>query len=79
MSTSDKYSIEKITDVRPWTDNLFSFRTTRDRGYRFVPGQFARLGVKSPDAGDIVFGLQEICDGLGPAVVDRFVRKCKRP
>jgi ferredoxin--NADP+ reductase len=55
MSTSDKYTIEKITDVRPWTDSLFSFRTTRDRGYRFVPGQFARLGVKSQDADDIVW------------------------
>ena len=55
MSTSDKYTIEKITDVRPWTDSLFSFRTTRDRGYRFLPGQFARLGVKSRDAADIVW------------------------
>jgi ferredoxin--NADP+ reductase len=55
MSTPDKYTIEKITDVRPWTDSLFSFRTTRDRGYRFVPGQFARLGVKSRDADDIVW------------------------
>src|SRR5687768_2652109 len=45
MST-DKYTTERITAVRPWTDNLFSFRTTRDRGYRFVPGQFARLGVR---------------------------------
>ena len=52
---SDKYTIEKITDVRPWTDSLFSFRTTRDRGYRFVPGQFARLGVKSRDGDDIVW------------------------
>ena len=50
MSTSDKYSLETITEVRPWTDSLFSFRTTRDRGYRFVPGQFARLGVRAPDA-----------------------------
>ena len=50
MSTPDKYTTETITDVRPWTDSLFSFRTTRDRGYRFVPGQFARLGVRAPDA-----------------------------
>jgi ferredoxin--NADP+ reductase len=42
----EKFTIETITGVRPWTDNLFSFRTTRDRGYRFVPGQFARLGVR---------------------------------
>ena len=55
MSTPDKYTVEIITDVRPWTDSLFSFRTTRDRGYRFVPGQFARLGVNGEAEGSIVW------------------------
>jgi ferredoxin--NADP+ reductase len=55
MSSTDKYTTETITDVRPWTDSLFSFRTTRDRGYRFVPGQFARLGVKDDSSGEIVW------------------------
>lgn len=55
MSSPDKYTVETITDVRPWTDSLFSFRTTRDRGYRFVPGQFARLGVPDPGGGEIVW------------------------
>ena len=55
MSSTDKYTVETITDVRPWTDSLFSFRTTRDRGYRFVPGQFARLGVKAAAEGSIVW------------------------
>jgi ferredoxin--NADP+ reductase len=55
MSTPDKYTIETITDVRPWTDSLFSFRTTRDRSYRFVPGQFARLGVNGAAEGSIVW------------------------
>jgi len=55
MSSTDKYTVETITDVRPWTDSLFSFRTTRDRGYRFVPGQFARLGVKGAAEGSIVW------------------------
>ena len=52
--SNDKYTTETITDVRPWTDSLFSFRTTRDRGYRFVPGQFARLGVRAPDGQDSI-------------------------
>jgi ferredoxin--NADP+ reductase len=55
MSSNDKFTTETITHVRPWTDSLFSFRTTRDRGYRFVPGQFARLGVKDEDTGEIVW------------------------
>lgn len=55
MNMTDKYTIEKITDVRPWTDSLFSFRTTRDRGYRFVPGQFARLGVRDAEHDTVVW------------------------
>ena len=55
MTHPDKYTIETITDVRPWTDSLFSFRTTRDRGYRFVPGQFARLGVRGDASDEIVW------------------------
>jgi ferredoxin--NADP+ reductase len=55
MSTPDKYTTETITDVRPWTDSLFSFRTTRDRGYRFVPGQFARIGVQDANTGGTIW------------------------
>jgi ferredoxin--NADP+ reductase len=55
MSNADKYTTETITDVRTWTDSLFSFRTTRDRSYRFVPGQFARLGVPGAAEGSIVW------------------------
>src|SRR5438067_11725506 len=55
MTPSDKYTTETITDVRPWTTSLFSFRTTRDRGYRFVPGQFARIGVKDSNSGETIW------------------------
>ncbi|QJR15604.1 ferredoxin--NADP reductase [Usitatibacter palustris] len=55
MQTNDKFTIETITDVRPWTDSLFSFRTTRDRGYRFVPGQFARIGVQDESSGEKIW------------------------
>jgi ferredoxin--NADP+ reductase len=46
MSKEDKFTIELVTEVRPWTEKLFSFKTTRHPGYRFVPGQFSRLGVR---------------------------------
>jgi len=55
MTAHDKHTTETITEIRPWTDSLFSFRTTRDRGYRFVPGQFARLGVTDAASGEIVW------------------------
>ncbi len=35
-----------VTDVRHWTDRLFSFRATRDPAFRFENGQFAMIGLK---------------------------------
>jgi ferredoxin--NADP+ reductase len=36
---------ERVTRVHHWTDNLFSFRTTRDPGMRFENGQFVMIGL----------------------------------
>jgi ferredoxin--NADP+ reductase len=36
---------ERVTGVRHWTDNLFSFTTTRDQSFRFRSGQFTMLGL----------------------------------
>ena len=44
-----KFTTQRITSIRRWTDHLFSFRTTRDRAFRFKPGQFARLGLYRDD------------------------------
>ncbi|MFC5476316.1 ferredoxin--NADP reductase [Paraherbaspirillum soli] len=40
-----KATSETVTSVHYWTEQLLSFRSTRPAGYRFTPGQFARLGV----------------------------------
>jgi ferredoxin/flavodoxin---NADP+ reductase len=72
MSTSDKYTIETITEVRPWTDSLFSFRTTRDRGYRFVPGQFARLGVRGAAEDSIVWRAYSIASAAHDGHLEFF-------
>jgi ferredoxin--NADP+ reductase len=37
---------EKVLAVRHWTDTLFSFRATRDTGFRFQNGQFAMIGIE---------------------------------
>jgi len=52
--TSEKWTRETILSVRRWAPTLFSFRTSRYRGFRFAPGQFARLGVARED-GSIVW------------------------
>ena len=49
MSQPDKYTTERILEIQTVTPNLFRFRTTRYRGFRFIPGQFARLGVGGAD------------------------------
>jgi ferredoxin--NADP+ reductase len=54
MSQTDKYTVEKITEIHAWTPHLFSFKLTRFTGYRFVPGQFSRLGLPKED-GSIVW------------------------
>ena len=40
---------EKVTHVHHWNDNLFSFRTTRDPGYRFKNGHFTMIGLPSDE------------------------------
>jgi len=47
--SADKFTAETITSIQPWTPKLFSVRTTRSAGFRFVAGQFARLGVQKSD------------------------------
>ncbi len=47
--SADRYTVQRILSIRRWTPHLFSFRITRDPGFRFVPGQFARLGLPKAD------------------------------
>lgn len=59
MSDDQKHTIETITEIHTWTPSLFTFKTTRHRGYRFVAGQFARLGIEKGD--EIVWRPYSIC------------------
>lgn len=46
MTSTEKSTQETILDVRYWTENLLSFTITRPSGYRFIPGQYSRLGLQ---------------------------------
>jgi ferredoxin/flavodoxin---NADP+ reductase len=48
---SSAFGIETVLDVRHWTDDYFSFTTTRDDGFRFDNGQFVMIGLESAQAG----------------------------
>lgn len=37
---------EQVLSVRHWTEQLFSFTTTRDPAFRFLNGQFTMLGLE---------------------------------
>jgi len=37
---------ERVLEVRHWDDNVFTFKTTRDRGLRFRSGHFLMLGLE---------------------------------
>ncbi len=45
---SSAFGTETVLDVRHWTDDYFSFTTTRDDGFRFDNGQFVMLGLEVP-------------------------------
>lgn len=40
---------ETVTAVHHWNDTLFSFRTTRDPGFRFENGHFTMIGLQLED------------------------------
>lgn len=40
-----RWRVERVIWMRHWTPTLISFRTTRDEGFRFVPGHYARIGM----------------------------------
>jgi ferredoxin--NADP+ reductase len=55
-----------VTQVWAHTDHLFSFRTERPEGFRFTPGQFARLGIgptRPDEAADWVWRAYSIVSG----------------
>lgn len=41
-----KLMTETVTDVHHWNDTLFSFKTTRDAGFRFKNGHFVMVGLE---------------------------------
>lgn len=45
---SSAFGTEIVLDVRHWTDDYFSFTTTRDDGFRFDNGQFVMIGMDVP-------------------------------
>jgi len=52
-ASAEKFTRQTLLDVQSLTPSLFTLRTTRDAGFRFRAGQFARLGVTKPDGSTV--------------------------
>lgn len=37
---------QQVTEVKHWSDKTFTFKTTRDSGFRFSNGEFVLLGIE---------------------------------
>jgi ferredoxin/flavodoxin---NADP+ reductase len=52
-ASAEKFTRQTLLEVTPLTPSLFTLRTTRDPGFRFTAGQFARLGVTKEDGSTV--------------------------
>ncbi len=52
-ASEEKFTRQTLLEVETLTPSLFTLRTTRDAGYRFRAGQFARLGVTKADGSTV--------------------------
>ncbi len=52
-ASAEKFTRQTLLDVHSLTPSLFTLRTTRDPGFRFRAGQFARLGVTKADGSTV--------------------------
>ncbi|WP_248799442.1 ferredoxin--NADP reductase [Pseudomonas sp. MWU13-2105] len=53
-ASAEKFTRQTLLGVQPLTPSLFTLRASRDAGFRFRAGQFARLGVSKAD-GSVVW------------------------
>ena len=44
-ASAEKFTRQTLLEVKEWCPKLFSLRCTRDAGFRFRAGQWARLGL----------------------------------
>lgn len=61
VASEEKFTRQTLTEVHGIADNLFSLRATRDAGFRFRAGQFARLGVMGSEGEPVWRAYSMVC------------------
>ena len=67
-----KYTEEPVVYIHRWNDGLMSLRINRDAAYGFVPGQFARIGLKKED-GEIIWRAYSIVSAPHESFLEFFL------
>ncbi|AEG49810.1 Ferredoxin--NADP(+) reductase [Sphingobium chlorophenolicum L-1] len=70
IQATKTYSVESVTSVHHWTDELFSFRTTRDDNFDFVSGQFVMVGLMVD--GQPILRAYSIASGIAESELEFF-------
>lgn len=69
---ASKYTEEPVVFIHRWNEGLMSLRIKRDAAYGFVPGQFARIGLKKED-GEIIWRAYSIVSAPHEAFLEFFL------
>lgn len=67
-----KFTEEPVVYIHHWNDGLMSLRIHRDAAYGFVPGQFARIGLKKED-GEVIWRAYSIVSAPHEAFLEFFL------
>lgn len=67
-----KFTEEPVVHIHRWNEGLMSLRINRDAAYGFVPGQFARIGLKKED-GEIIWRAYSIVSAPHEAFLEFFL------
>jgi ferredoxin/flavodoxin---NADP+ reductase len=67
-----KWREERVIQYWHWTPHIVSFRITRNEGFRFVPGRYARLGLADA-AGEIAWRAFSMVSGASDEFLEFLV------
>ena len=72
VAAAPKFTEERVVHIHHWNDGLMSLRVHRDAAYGFVPGQFARIGLKK-EAGEVIWRAYSIVSAPHEAFLEFFL------
>jgi ferredoxin/flavodoxin---NADP+ reductase len=72
VAAAPKFTEEPVVYIHHWNDGLMSLRIHRDAAYGFVPGQFARIGLKKED-GEVIWRAYSIVSAPHESFLEFFL------